>query len=150
MIMSKNRTIYTIGSAGKTAQQFFSLLKANRVRRIIDVRLWNRSQLAGFAKQGDLRFFLTELLGCDYVHARVLAPSGELLDGFKKNRIDWQEYVEQYAALLAGRRPEAEFDPSMFDNACLLCSERSPDQCHRRLAAEHLQSKWGGWEIVHL
>ena len=86
--MSANRTIHTIGSAGKTAQEFFGLLKANRVRRVIDVRLWNRSQLAGFAKQNDLRFFLADLLGCDYLHATILAPSAELLDGFRKKRID--------------------------------------------------------------
>ena len=118
---------------------------------MIDVRLNNRSQLAGFAKRDDLAYFLAELCGADYVHAPVLAPTQELLDGYKKKEIPWEDYEIQFVALLEERNVEEEVDRGLFDvPVALLCSEPEADHCHRRLVAEHLGTRWGATQIVHL
>jgi uncharacterized protein (DUF488 family) len=118
---------------------------------LIDVRLNNTSQLAGFAKRDDLKFFLREICGADYHHEPALAPTEEILDAYKKKQLSWEEYESRYIGLLIERSAESIVDRRLFDSpAVLLCSEPSPQQCHRRLAAEYLSSKWGGIEIVHL
>ncbi len=142
--------LYTIGSAGKTAKEFFEILRQNSVRKVIDVRLYNRSQLAGFTKSDDLRYFLRSILDVGYEHQPILAPSKELLDGYKKGGVTWGEYEREYIAILQQRKPDAKLNREEFDGACLLCSEASPNHCHRRLAAEFLARKWGNVKIVHL
>ncbi|MCC6681774.1 MAG: DUF488 domain-containing protein [Phycisphaeraceae bacterium] len=142
--------LYTIGFSGKSAQQFFTLLQSHDVRRLIDTRLWNRSQLAGFTKQHDLEYFCRVIINTAYRYLPILAPSAELLDGYKKNQIMWDEYVPVYLSLLADRHVEEVLDPQLFADACLLCSEPTPDYCHRRLAAEYLQQNWGDITITHL
>ena len=142
--------INTIGFSGKSAEQFFALLRSNGVRRVLDVRLWNRSQLAGFTKQNDLQFFLRSILEADYRHLPILAPAKELLDGYKNKQISCAEYEPIYLDLLVERHVETELDPTLFENACLLCSESSPHRCHRRLVAEYLHQQWGNIELTHL
>lgn len=142
--------LYTIGFSGKSAEQFFNLLRGHKVRRVIDVRLKNRSQLAGFTKQQDLPFFLRELAGADYLHAELLAPDEALLSDYRKGRIDAGEWESRYRALLKRRKVEDELDRKQFDRACLLCAEPEATHCHRRLAAEHLKEKWGRVTITHL
>ena len=147
------RNTYTIGFSGKSAEQFFDLLRQHNIRRVLDVRLWNRSQLAGFTKAHDLQFFLRAILDADYVHLPTLAPTKELLDSYKKKQISWADYAPAYLQILAERNAEAALDPDLFADACLLCSEPAADHCHRRLAAEYLQSKWGiseQFNIIHL
>jgi uncharacterized protein (DUF488 family) len=143
-------TLFTIGFAGHSAEEFFEKLQKAGVRTLVDVRLNNVSQLAGFAKKNDLKYFLRAIAGIDYVHRRELAPTKEILDAYKKKRIDWDEYERQFDALLEERQPAQLFSPESLDRACLLCSEHEPDHCHRRLVTEYLQSKWGHVRTVHL
>ena len=142
---------YTIGFTQKNAQHFFTLIKKNRVERIIDVRLNNISQLAGFAKRDDLKYFLSEICGCDYIHIAELAPTKSILDEYKKNIISWKSYEDKFINLIAQRQIERTIDKAVLENGCLLCSEHSPLQCHRRLVVEYLNKCWKtNIEVVHL
>ena len=116
----------------------------------MDTRLNNVSQLAGFTKKEDLRFFLREVGHIDYVHLSALAPTQSMLDTYKKNGGDWGTYEKQFLALMAERRIETSIDKNLLAGACLLCSEATPHHCHRRLVAEYLQGKWGDVDIEHL
>ena len=142
--------VFTIGFTKKNAEQFFARLKQAGLTRVIDTRLNNVSQLAGFTKKDDLRFFLKEVAGIDYVHMPLLAPTKEILDTYKKNGGDWNTYERKYIELVASRHIESELDKNTLDGACLLCSEAMPHHCHRRLVAEYLREKWGSLEIQHL
>ena len=143
--------VYTIGFTQRTARQFFDTLKASGARRLLDVRLNNVSQLAGFAKRDDLAYFLQTILGVEYRHEPLLAPTQAMLDAYKKQRGDWQDYERLFLSLMAERKIEIALERSLFDApTVLLCSERTAEHCHRRLALEYLQSKWGGIDIVHL
>ena len=143
--------LYTIGFTRKSAAQFFGLLQQSGARRLVDVRLNNVSQLAGFAKREDLAYFLERICGMEYVPLPMLAPTRAMLDAYRKGHKDWETYAGQYLALLAAREVAAEPGlPELLADAVLLCSEANPDHCHRRLAAEYLARQWGGMEIVHL
>ncbi len=143
--------IYTIGFTQRSAQDFFGSLRGAGIRRLIDTRLNNTSQLAAFAKRDDLAFFLRELVGADYQEEPLLAPTQELLDAYKKRRIDWAEYERSYEGLLTERDVARTLDRALFEvPAVLLCSERTPEHCHRRLAVEHLASRWDDVTAVHL
>ncbi|MDY0096610.1 MAG: DUF488 domain-containing protein, partial [Candidatus Vecturithrix sp.] len=130
--------------------QFFTRLKQPGLVRLLDVRLNNVSQLAGFTKRDDLRFFLKEINGIDYLHMKELAPTKDILDAFKKNIGDWTVYERQFLTLLAERKISERVQKDIIDGGCLLCSEATPDHCHRRLVAEHLRTCWGNLEIKHL
>jgi uncharacterized protein (DUF488 family) len=142
--------IFTIGFTKKNAEQFFARLKQPGLQRVVDTRLNNVSQLAGFTKKEDLRFFLREVGHIDYVHLPALAPTQSMLDAYKKNGGDWNTYEKQFLALMAERRIETSIDKNLLAGACLLCSEATPHHCHRRLVAEYLQGKWGDVDIEHL
>ncbi len=143
-------TIFTIGYTKKNARNFFELLRKADAIRVVDIRLNNVSQLAGFTKRDDLRFFLKEILGIDYSHQPDMAPTKDILDGYRKKKITWAQYEQKFIELLNTRRVQDLVTPEFMDKACLLCSEPTPDQCHRRLVAEYLKSKWGKVEIHHL
>ena len=143
-------TLYTIGFTGKSAEQFFTLLTENAVKRVLDVRLNNTSQLAGFTKRDDLRFFLSRVAGIDYLHLPQFAPSVELLKGYTGNSLDWGNYERGYLTLLSDRDALAFVDPSIFDGGCLLCSEAMPEHCHRRLLAELVANCVPDVHIMHL
>jgi uncharacterized protein (DUF488 family) len=142
--------IYTIGFTKKSAEQFFTLLKQSGARRLADVRLNNSSQLAGFSKRDDLRYFVKAICGMEYVHLEELAPTQDILDAFKKDKGDWGEYERRFLALMKERRIEDTLERDLLDGACLLCSEETPEHCHRRLVVEYLRDRWGGVEVVHL
>ncbi|MGH9605024.1 MAG: DUF488 family protein [Terracidiphilus sp.] len=143
--------IYSIGFTQKSASQFFETLKANGIERLLDVRLNNTSQLAGFAKQSDLTYFLHELCGAAYEHEPLLAPTQDILDSYKKQKGGWDTYTEFYLALIRTRRVEAVLSRDSFlKKTVLLCGEATAEHCHRRLALEYLQECWGGFRIVHL
>lgn len=143
--------ILTIGFAQKTAERFFGALRSAGVRRLIDIRLNNTSQLARFTKREDLPFFLSELCGAEYVHEPLLAPTQEMLDAYKKEKGSWRDYERGFFALLRERKVEKKIPRELFSiRSVLLCSEPEPDQCHRRLVAEYLQEKWSGVKIIHL
>lgn len=142
--------LYTIGFTKKNAEQFFGKLKQIGLTRIIDTRLNNVSQLAGFTKKDDLRFFAKEILDIDYVHIPLLAPTKDILGAYKKNGGDWNTYEQKFNELIGTRHIESALDKGMLDGACLLCSEPTPHHCHRRLVAEYLRDNWGNVEIKHL
>jgi uncharacterized protein (DUF488 family) len=143
--------VYTTGFTKKRAAQFFGSLKQAHIQRLIDVRLNTSSQLAGFAKRENLPFFLAEICHIEYVHEPLLAPTQGMLDAYKKQKGKWQDYEQQFLALMRERRVEEQLDPKLFAiPTVLLCSEVTAEHCHRRLVLEYLQEKWGNLEIVHL
>jgi uncharacterized protein (DUF488 family) len=143
--------IYTIGFTQKTAEEFFGILKGAGIRRLLDVRLNNSSQLAAFTKRDDLRYFLREICAAEYEHEPLLAPTEKMLAAYKKGKGAWAEYEQEFRALLAERQVEKQLDRKGFEKpTVLLCSEPMAEQCHRRLIAEYLKEKWKGVKIVHL
>ena len=143
--------IFTIGFTKKSAETFFTRLQKSGAKRLVDVRLNNVSQLAGFAKRDDLRYFTKQLCGIEYLHLTALAPTANILDPYKKAKNgDWNLYESQFLDLMKARRIEETISPEMIDGGCLLCSEEKPHHCHRRLVAEYLKEKWGDVEIEHI
>jgi uncharacterized protein (DUF488 family) len=142
-------TLYTIGFTKTSAEDFFSRLKQSGTRRLVDVRLNNVSQLAGFAKRDDLRYFSKTICGIRYDHIPNLAPTQDLLDRYKKAKGSWSDYAADFINLMVKRKIE-NLPAEQLDGACLLCSEDTPHHCHRRLIAEYLQEKWGNVQIRHL
>ncbi|AFZ55947.1 DUF488 domain-containing protein [Anabaena cylindrica FACHB-243] len=148
--MSNSVDLFTIGFTQKTAQKFFDTLVKSGVKRVIDTRLNNVSQLAGFAKKTDLEYFLKKLGNIEYVHILELAPTKDILDEYKKNKGEWSVYEQKFLHLMAEREIEKKVKPEILDGGCLLCSEAKPHYCHRRLVAEYLSTKWGNVKICHL
>ncbi len=143
--------VYSIGFTKKTAGQFFGLLKSAAIRRLLDVRLNNASQLAGFSKRGDLEYFLREICGAEYRHEPLLAPTKDMLGDYRKRKGSWQVYERRFLNLMADRHIENKLDMADFAApTVLLCSEPTPDHCHRRLVLEYLQQKWPKLTIHHL
>lgn len=139
--MNKSIELFTIGFTQKSAKHFFELLLKSGVRRVIDTRVNNVSQLAGFAKQKDLEYFLETIGQIEYIHILDLAPTKEILDSYKKKHIDWDTYAEKFNNLITERQIEEQVTADLLDKSCLLCSEAKPHHCHRRLVAEYLQQK---------
>ena len=142
--------IFTIGFTRKTAERFFESIKRSGARHLVDVRLHPASQYSGFAKKEDLEFLLRELCGIGYSHHPELAPTKEMLDGYRNGHKDWREYENRFLRLMADREIENTLRPEDVAEGCLLCSENEPHHCHRRLVAEYLDGKWGGISISHL
>jgi uncharacterized protein (DUF488 family) len=143
--------LFTIGFTKKSAEVFFTLLRDAGVKRIVDVRLNNVSQLAGFSKKDDLRYFAKVICNIDYIHIPDLAPTAGILDPYKKGKHnDWDLYQQQFLELMHARKIERTLSPDLLDGGCLLCSEESPHHCHRRLVAEYLRDRWEDVEIVHI
>lgn len=142
--------IYTIGFTKKSAREFFEKLRRPGLMRLIDVRLNNVSQLAGFSKKDDLEFFCDAIVSIPYLHLPELAPTQEMLDEYKKKKGDWMEYESRFLSLMEQRKVGDNLDRRIMDGGCLLCSEPTPEHCHRRLAAEYLSRKWGNIEIEHI
>jgi len=143
--------IYSIGFTQKNASEFFGILKAHGIQRLLDVRLNNTSQLAGFAKQADLAYFLHEICGAAYEHEPLLAPTQDILDTYKKQKGSWELYEREFLALMRSRRIETRIDKEGFAlKTVLLCSEPTAEHCHRRLVLEYLREHWGGVTISHL
>lgn len=141
--------IYTIGFTKTSAEGFFTRLMKSGAKKLVDVRLNNISQLAGFAKRDDLRYFTKQICGLGYEHVPKLAPTQDILDEYKKNGGAWDVYENKFLDLMAKRHIE-DIDRQQLDGGCLLCSEDKPHHCHRRLVAEYLRNKWADVEIVHL
>ena len=142
--------VFTVGFTKKTAGEFFEKLRSAGVRRVVDVRLNNVSQLAGFSKRDDLKYFLKEILDAEYVEAPLLAPTQPILDGIKKEKGRWEDYEKDFLRLMEDRRIEDKIDPALLAGGCLLCSEDTPHHCHRRLGVEYLQKSWGNFSVKHI
>lgn len=141
--------VYTIGFTKKNAERFFGLLQEAGAKSVVDVRSNNVSQLAGFTKKDDLRYFLQRICGMSYRHVPGLAPTKELRDEYKGGA-SWGTYEAKFLELMKERRIEERIERGSLKDACLLCSEAKPDHCHRRLVAEYLKDRWGDVEIEHL
>lgn len=142
--------LFTIGFTKKSAEYFFRKLSDSGVKKLIDTRLNNVSQLSGFAKRDDLKFFLKEICDIEYIQVPEFAPTHDMLDEYKKVTHDWKKYEKKFIKLITRRRIEQYFSSIELEGACLLCSEDKPHHCHRRLVAEYLQSKYKEIEIRHL
>jgi uncharacterized protein (DUF488 family) len=142
--------LYTIGFAKKSAETFFNLLKSAEVKIIVDTRINNVSQLAGFAKGSDLKFFAKEICDISYEHNNDFAPTKELLSRYRNKKISWPEYEIEYLNLLDIRKIAQKTDIEKLHQNCLLCSEHSPEKCHRRLLAEYFKHTKNELEIIHL
>ena len=143
-------TIFTIGFTKKSASEFFELLRESGAKRLVDVRLNNTSQLSGFAKKDDLEYLLGKICRMKYVHLPELAPTKEMLDGYRKDHHNWEIYEGHFLALMQERRIERMGIKRIIANGCLLCSEDQPDNCHRRLVVEYLSRYWTDVDVVHL
>ena len=144
-------TLYTIGFTKKSAEKFFELLKSNGVKQLVDIRISNNSQLAGFAKGKDLAYFVKQICGINYQHVLDFAPTKELLDRWHKQTVTWEEYIDEYTAMLKARDIIKKYGVKQFDGACFLCSEETADICHRRLLAEYMRDHSAEEvQIVHL
>lgn len=146
--MTGSLAVCTIGFTKTSARKFFERLRSSGVRKLIDVRLHNSSQLSGFAKGADLEYFLPEILGIEYSHAPLLAPTDDMLSAYKKEKGDWPTYEKRFLGLLEERRVESRLSRETLDGACLLCSEATPHHCHRRLVCDYLNAKWDNALIV--
>ena len=144
--------LFTIGFTQKSAREFFNKIKINNIDLLIDIRLNNVSQLAGFAKGKDLEYFLKEICVCEYAHDDVFAPTKALLDNYRSNKVSWSEYEDVFAKIMENRQIEERFKKlySNYENVCLLCTEPTAEQCHRRLVAEYLQKHCENIEIIHI
>lgn len=142
--------IFTIGFTGKTAEHFFSLVSKSGANKVLDIRLNKSSQLAGFAKDQDLGFFLLKLSGVEYEAMPTLAPSKDLLDAYRSRKIDWATFEKGYIELIQDRKIFEVTDKTLFVDCVLLCSENEPDRCHRRVLAELISSHFDNFEVIHL
>jgi len=142
--------IFTIGFTKKSAEIFFTRLGDARVQRLLDVRLNNVSQLAGFTKRDDLHYFARAICNIEYLHLPELAPTQDMLDAYKKRKGDWATYEREFLDLMRQRHIEDTLTRETLGDGCLLCSEEKPEHCHRRLVAEYLKEKWGDLEVHHI
>ena len=142
--------IFTLGYTGKNAREFFTILNQAGIRKVIDVRLYNTSQLAGFTKRQDIEYFLQAIVGAEYIHLPIMAPTKQLLNDYKKGVINWQQYEKQFKSIIALRQIEKNLMLQDSDMSCFLCSEDKPDNCHRRLVTEYLAQHWQNVSIHHL
>jgi uncharacterized protein (DUF488 family) len=147
---SQSVQLFTMGFTQKSAEQFFDALIKSGVKTVIDTRLNNVSQLAGFTKKNDLKYFLKQVGAIDYVHILDLAPTKDILDEYKKNKGDWGVYEQKFLKLISDRQIEKKVTPKLLNHGCLLCSEAKPHNCHRRLVAEYLKNSWDNVNIQHL
>ena len=149
--MQQHLSVATIGFTRTSAESFFERLRGADVKRVLDVRLHNTSQLAGFAKADNLAWFLRVIAGIDYRHEPLLAPTDEMLRAYKTEKGKWEDYAPRFLALMARRRIEEKLPRALFDGACLLCSEHLPHHCHRKLVCDYLNEKWdGALAVTHL
>ena len=142
--------IFTIGYAGKNARNFFTILKHTGIKKVIDVRLYNTSQLAGYTKKRDLEYFLQAIAGTDYIHLPVMAPTKQLLNDYKKGDVNWEEYEIQFNSIITERHIEKYLELQDLDMSCFLCAEATADKCHRRLVVEYMSRIWPDITIQHL
>lgn len=146
----KGVRVFTIGFTKKTAEQFFGLLRDSGAKRVIDIRLNNTSQIAGFTKKKDLQWFLGELCNIEYLHMPLLSPTQEMIDHFRGKLMSWEEFRRQFLVLLEERSVHNKITPELLGESCLLCSEEHAEDCHRSFVLEYLAEHWGVIESINL
>ena len=142
--------LFTIGFTKKSAEEFFNLLISNRVERIVDIRINNSSQLSRFAKAEDLQYFAKAIGNIDYLYRTDFAPTIDLMKKIRKNEMSWEEYEVEYLNFLDMRKIAKKVNVEEFNNNCFLCSEHTPEKCHRRLLVEYFQKLNNDVKIIHL
>lgn len=142
--MTEKISLFTIGFTQKSAERFFELLATNSVKRVIDTRLNNTGQLAGFSKRDDLQYFCRTILSTEYIHWQESAPEDAMLRAYKNKEITWTDYASEYVSMLERRKVENCLSLVAGGGACLLCSEAKPHHCHRSILADYLNKKSGG------
>lgn len=145
--------LYTIGFTKKSAEDFFEILIKNNIKKLIDIRLNNSSQLAGFTKGRDLKYFLDKICKISYEHDLNLAPTKEVLNKYKGGKISWFEYEQEFCELLNQRQVILDLNNKYnrdYNGLCLLCSESEPNHCHRKLVAEFIKRDNPRLNIIHL
>jgi uncharacterized protein (DUF488 family) len=142
--------LYTIGFTKKSAEHFFELLKKNNVKKIVDIRINNTSQLAGFAKGSDLAYFAKSINNIEYVYIPDFAPTKELLSDYQNKKIGWLDYQKIFMNLIEQRKISSKYDIADFNGSCFLCSEDTPEKCHRRLVVEYFKRTNNDIQIIHL
>jgi uncharacterized protein (DUF488 family) len=150
MKMNTKVKLFTIGFTKRSAQDFFGSIKKNKVKTLIDIRLNNVSQLAGYTKREDLKYFLEAICNVNYMHITDLAPTEIILKKYRNKEINWGEYERLFTELLKNRKPEKAVNIEILENACLLCSETTTDFCHRRLVADYFKDIYKDIEIIHI
>lgn len=138
--------VFTIGINNKSAEQFFRLLSDNKIIKIIDIRLNNTTQLCGFSKMNDLKFFLKRILNIEYEYISDFAPTKDIMVSYRENK-DWNKFKTDYLKLLENRKVKESYQNYDFRNTCFLCSEDDADNCHRKILSEFLDNSA---EIIHL
>ena len=143
--------LHTIGFAGKSLEQFLVLLREAGITRLLDVRLRPDGHLSAYARQRDLRYVLEHYEEIAYEHRPELAPTADILDGYRADK-DWEQYEARFSTLLTERDWEDALDATLASGAsvALLCSEAGPERCHRRLVAEAYASTHPGVDARHL
>lgn len=144
--------LYTIGFTQKSAEEFFETIKYRSIEMLVDVRLFNSTQLAGFAKKKDLEYFLDKICGCKYEHKVEYAPTKKILEDYKNGKITWDSYKLQYEFLMDERKAVKDFEKcfnNIYGSVCLLCAEPTAEHCHRRLLAEMIKKELNDVEIIH-
>jgi len=142
--------LFTIGYTKKSAEKFFGIISENKIEIVADVRLYNSTQLAGFSKSWDLKYFLKQICNCSYIEMQEFAPTRSLFDNYKKGYIKWHEYERVYNEFLNTRANLDFFGAFQNKRICLLCAEDTPECCHRRLLAEKIAITYDNVTIVHL
>ena len=143
--------VHTIGYTRKSLERFIRLLQEAGVDAVIDVRLRNTSQLAGFSKRDDLAFLLRQGFSIEYEHRPDLAPTPEIRDAYRDDG-DWPAYEVAFNELLV-QRQATEIGRDLlakYERPCLLCAEPTAERCHRRLVAEWWAGRLPGVEVKHL
>src|SRR4051812_15218639 len=142
--------LFTIGFTKKSAEEFMETLRSAGVRRVVDIRLNNLSQLAGFTKRDDLAYFLDRVAGIGYAHVPVLAPNQDLIDAYRKKDMPFEDFAREFKALLKKRTVESLPEARLKDRDCLLCSEEKASVCHRSLVATYLAPHYKNLIITDL
>lgn len=134
----------------KSAQEFFNIINDNKIDILADIRLYNSTQLAGFSKSQDLKYFLKQICNCNYIALQEFAPTRSLFDNYKKGYIEWNEYEKIYNDFLNTHAKLDFFVAFQDKRICLLCAEDTPKCCHRRLLAEKIANTYDSVVITHL
>lgn len=146
-------TVFTIGFTQKHAEDFYEKLISAKVDVLIDVRLNNTSQLASFSKYPDIQYFLKRICDIEYIHDKLFSPTESLLKSYKSGNTSWKEYEEIFFDTMNERDIDSyiktNYSEYIDKNICLLCSEATPEFCHRRLVADYFKKIFDA-TIIHL
>jgi uncharacterized protein (DUF488 family) len=147
--MEEKPTIFTIGYQGYTLPELVSDLKEHDVEALVDVRYDAYSRRPEFRK-GYLQKTIEEA-GLEYVHRPELGTPTRLrkkITDEKSGNEVFKLYFERISRVNL-RYVEAIADLTRQKRVALMCMERDPRRCHRKILADFLAKRFG-FQIVHL